>query len=79
MYKWQQVKVLRSKGLSIKKISRKISLSKNTVRKYVRSPEPPRFKLRHYNKILNEYEDMKKTDAQQGAYTIMDPKIRTVW
>ena len=57
MYKWQQVKALRAKGVSIKKIARKLKLSKNTVRKYLRSPDPPQFKARQYEKMLNEYED----------------------
>jgi Helix-turn-helix domain of resolvase. len=57
MYKWQQVKALRAKGVSIKKIARKLKLSKNTVRKYLRSHEPPQFKARRYEKMLNEYED----------------------
>jgi len=43
MYKWQQVKALRAKGVSIKKIARKLKLSKNTVRKYLRIPDPPQF------------------------------------
>jgi transposase len=66
MYKWHQVKMLRSKGLSIKKISKKMRLSKNTVRKYVRSSEPPKFKPRQYNKILNEYEDTTKEMLRKG-------------
>jgi len=66
MYKLHQVKVLRSKGLPIKKISRKMRLSKNTVRKYVRSSEPPKFKPLQYNKILNEYEDTTKEILRKG-------------
>lgn len=57
MYNWQQVKALRAKGASIKKISKKLKISKNTVRKYLRSSEPPRFKARPYEKILKGYED----------------------
>ena|GEM_PF-1833843 len=44
MYKWQQLKVLRAKGESIKEIARQPNLSKNTVRKYLRSSGPPEFK-----------------------------------
>ncbi len=33
MYKWQQVKALKAQGVSIKKIARKLKLSKNTVGK----------------------------------------------
>lgn len=35
MYKWQQIKVLRSKGIGIKSIARKLKISKNTVKKYL--------------------------------------------
>jgi transposase len=57
MYKWQQVKSLRAKGVSIKKIARMLKLSKNTVRKYLRSPGPPYFKARQYEKMLDKYKD----------------------
>ena len=36
MYKWQQVKVLGENGASIKEIARRLKLSRNTVRKYLR-------------------------------------------
>lgn len=57
MYKWQQIKVLKVQGVSIKKIARKLKLSKNTVRKYLRSPEPPHFKSREYERLLDPYEE----------------------
>lgn len=57
MYKWQQVKALKAQGASIKKIARKLKLSKNTVKKYLRSPEPPQFKPREYEKLLDPYAD----------------------
>jgi transposase len=57
MYKWQQVKALRARGVSIKKIARKLKVSKNTVKKYLRSPEPPQFKAREYEKLLDPYEE----------------------
>ena len=60
MYKWQQVKVLRAQGVSIKKIARKLKLSKNTVRKYLRSPEPPHFKARKYDRLLDPYQETVK-------------------
>lgn len=60
MYKWQQVKVLSSQGISIKKIARQLKLSKNTVRKYLRSQQPPRFKPREYEKLLDPFEEMVK-------------------
>lgn len=57
MYKWQQVKTLKAQGVSIKGITKQLKLSKNTVRKYLRSSEPPRFKARHYERLLAQYEE----------------------
>jgi len=56
MYRWQQVKVLRAEGVSIKKIAKTLKISKNTVRKYLRDPNPPNFKARKYEKELDKYE-----------------------
>ncbi len=56
MYKWYQVKALQGKGLTIKKIMKELKLSKNAVRKYMRSNDPPEFKKRHYDKELNRYD-----------------------
>ena len=55
MHKWQQVKALKAQGVSIKKIARKLKLSKNTVKKYLGSPEPPCFKTREYKRLLDPY------------------------
>lgn len=60
MYKWQQVKELKAQGLSIKEITRQLKLSKNTVRKYLRSSEPPRFNARQYERLLDQYEETVK-------------------
>ncbi len=57
MYKWQQVKALRTEGESIKKIARQLKLSKNTVRKYLRSSGAPVFKVRGYERLLDQYEE----------------------
>jgi transposase len=57
MYKWQQVKALRAKGTSIKKIMRKLKISRNTVRKYLRSPDPACLKVSQHEKMLDGYED----------------------
>ncbi|MEW5706923.1 MAG: helix-turn-helix domain-containing protein [Actinomycetota bacterium] len=43
MYKWQQVKAMQANGIGAKTIAKKLNLSKNTVKKYMRSNEPPRF------------------------------------
>lgn len=56
MYRWQQVKTLKAEGVSIKKIARLLKISKNTVRKYLRNPNPPQFKARKYAKELDNYQ-----------------------
>jgi transposase len=66
MYKWQQVKMLRFQGVSIKKIARKLKLSKNTVRKYLRCSDPPEFKAREYQVKLDSYRDQVKRMHAKG-------------
>ncbi len=56
VYRWQQVKVMQSNGVSIKGISRRLKISKNTVRRYLRNPSPPVFKGRQYEKALDSHE-----------------------
>lgn len=57
MYKWQRVRVMREKGVGIKTIAREVGLSKNTVRKYLRSSEPPIFQERQYEKKIDPYRE----------------------
>lgn len=66
MYRWQQVKSMKAKGVSIRKIAKKLKLSKNTVKRYLRSSEPPRFKVRQYKKKLDQYEDKVKEMLKKG-------------
>lgn len=55
MYKWQKIKVLLIQGKGIKTIARELKMSKNTVRKYLRSPVLLTFHPRTYHLLLNEY------------------------
>jgi len=57
MYKWQKIKALQRQGKSIREIMRIVKVSRNTVRKYIRSSEPPEFKKRSYTKMLDEYKE----------------------
>lgn len=43
MFKWKEVKRLKSEGFGIKIIARKLKISKNTVKKYLKSSTPPVF------------------------------------
>ena len=56
MYRWQQVKTMRADGFSIKKIARVLKVSKNTVRKYLRDPNPPEFNPREYPRELDKHQ-----------------------
>ena len=66
MYKWHQVKLLNAKGVSIKEIVRQLKLSKNTVKKYLRSSQPPQFKAKQKKKILDPFESEVKEMISKG-------------
>ena len=53
MHMWYKVKMMRENGKGIKGIARALGISKNTVRKYLRSSDPPKFKARRYEKKLD--------------------------
>ena len=55
MYLWHQVRVMSEKGAGIKEIARRLGISKNTVRKYLRSSTPPTFDPRQYEKKIDPY------------------------
>ena len=57
MYKWHKIKTMEGRGESIKGIMRELKLSRNTVRKYVRSSDPPKFTAREYERELDGYEE----------------------
>lgn len=56
MYMWQRVKALKLQGITIKEITRQLKLSRNTVRKYLRSNDAPSFSHRRTEKGLDKYE-----------------------
>ena len=66
MYMWQQVKALRAQGFHVKQIARRLKLSRNTVRKYLRSTEPPGFHAREYMRksdpFINDIKGMIKKE-----------------
>ena len=66
MYKWQQVKSLKAKGVSIKEIARQLKFSRNTVRKYFRSSQPLQFKARKQQKMLDSFESELKEMLSKG-------------
>ena len=66
MYKWQEVKRLKNEGFGIKVIARKLKISKNTVKKYLKSSMPPVFNKPNRQSILivfkTEIEHMLKNE-----------------
>jgi transposase len=59
-YQWRQLKALKAKGTSIKDIARQLKISRNTVKKYLRKPNPPCFKTSQHEKtlkMLDRYQD----------------------
>lgn len=77
MYKWQQIKVLKTQGMGVKRIAKKLGISKNTVRKYLRSTDPPEFKVREYEKMLDSYEgDIKEMLSKEYIGTRIFAELR---
>jgi predicted transcriptional regulator len=56
MYHWNQVKLLKEKGYSIKQIVKELKISRNTIRKYLRSKKPPEFHAREYESKILKYD-----------------------
>lgn len=54
------------KGIGIKRIAKTLGISKNTVRKYLRSQSPPVFHPRAYTSIIDPYVDMIKQMIKKG-------------
>jgi transposase len=52
--------------VSIKKIARQLKLSRNTVKKYLKSSQPPQFKAKQKQKILDNFESELKEMVSKG-------------
>ena len=57
MYLWHQIRVRRERGEGVKTIGRALGVSKNTVRKYLRSSDPPTFNVRQYEKKVDRFQE----------------------
>ncbi len=55
MHKWHQIKILRDQNVGVKKIAKRLNISRNTVKKYLLSPNPPKFQSRIYEKKIDPY------------------------
>jgi len=65
MHIWTRIKQLRQEGVSIKKIAKKLNLSKNTVRKYLRQSEPPNYNKN--SKRVSQWEAFQKDIKEQAT------------
>jgi len=67
MEEWFTIRTLKSKGLSIKKIARQLSLSRNTVRKYLKCDKPPQHtKISRINNEIAPFLDEIKVMIAKG-------------
>lgn len=58
MYNYNRILSLRAEGISIKQIAKKLNISKNTVRKYLRNPSAPEYKRSiNKTKILDSFKE----------------------
>ena len=57
---------MRDKGKGIKAIARALGVSKNTVRKYLRSSDPPEFRARQYAKKVGHFREQVHDMLKQG-------------
>ncbi len=57
MYKWHRVIKMKEEGIPIKRIAKQLKLSKNTVKKYLNSGNPPKRVLREYKLLLDRFKD----------------------
>ncbi len=68
MKKWEKVKKLHSEGVSIRQIARDMDMSRNTVRKWLRSEEKPKYTRKHYPTKIDEYKGQIKKWYLESGY-----------
>ena len=57
MYQWEKIKRLHREGQSIRGLARDMRMSRNTIRKYINSIDPPRFHARDYKSKAASYRE----------------------
>ena len=57
MYKWQKIREARIKGLSVKKLATTFQVSKNTIRKDIRTDDAPEMKARTFPSRVDPYRE----------------------
>lgn len=68
MKKWEKVKSLYNDGISIRQIAKDMELSRNTVRKWLRSKEFPSYNRTHYPTKIDEYKSQIKEWYLESGY-----------
>lgn len=64
---WVDIKSLARQGYSIRRIARELGLSRATVRRYLRSPEPPCYVRKSKPSILDPYKDYLTARLEQES------------
>lgn len=68
MKRWEKVKKLYKEGISIRQIAKDMEMSRNTVRKWIRSEEKPKYKREHYATKIDEYKHQIKKWYLENGY-----------
>lgn len=63
---WRQIRMRREKGEGIKATARAVGISKNTIRRYLKSSNPPGFKATGYEKKLSRFREEVHEMLNQG-------------
>ncbi len=66
MYHWQQIKEKQLQGMSIKKLARIFKMSKNTIRKYLRTATVPTIKKRFFGSLIDPFKNDVETMVKKG-------------
>lgn len=68
MKKWEKVKSLHDEGISIRQIARDMEISRNTVRKWIRSKEFSKYTREHYPTKIDKYKVQIKQWYLESGY-----------
>lgn len=72
---WITVRQLHKKGMSIRGIARKLKMSKNTVKKLLRSPTRPTYQRKIYSSKVDDYKEQIKIWYLDPSYNFIGTRI----
>lgn len=68
MKKWEKVKDLYEQGISIRQIAKDMEMSRNTVRRWIRTKEAPKYSRKFYPTKIDEYKKQIKEWYLDSGY-----------